>query len=936
MALYNATDGANWTNNANWLSNRPLGEWHGVTTDMAGRVSGLDLTQNNLSGTIPSELGDLSNLENLELGANRLSGPIPSELGRLTILETLYLYETQLSGPIPTELGQLANLIGLYLHENQLNGLIPVELGQLANLVVLALSGNQLSGSIPPELGDLAKLEGIFLGGSNQFSGCIPSGLGNVPDGDLSTLGLEYCGVSSDRAALVALYNATNGPNWTKRDNWLSTTAPLGDWHGVTTNGAGRVTGLDLGKNNLSGPLPAELGLLDNLTELVLAENLLSGPIPVELGNLTNLEVLGLSGNLTGSIPPELGNLANLKVLVITGPLLSGSIPPELGKLANLETLILTGTALSGPIPLELGNLSKLTVLSLANNNLTGPIPPELGNLSQLEGLYLDDNLLTGPVPDSFLDLRQLGVFSIERNNGLCLPATDAFLSQAGFKFGGQFCQGEDHAALVALYETTGGTNWNDNQNWLRNDRPLQEWAGVATDAEGRVSGLDLASNNLVGSIPPELGTLSQLSYLALNNNQLTGSVPPELGSLAELSVLDLGNNQFTGSLPPELGNLANLEWLNLSDNNLSGPIPSELGNLVRLQALALNNNDLVGPIPSELGNLQQLEHLELQNNSELSGRLPTTLTALVRLRLLDAESTDLCITNDSQFRAWLESIPYSRIRFCAWDFELVSGNFQFALPGTPLPEPIIMRVLDATGVPVAGATVRFTPDPGHGAANPSVVTTDVAGRVQTVWTLGPTTGRQELRARVDESSWAIFADATTPDSRVVSIMPVFGHEPATYYPEQEVLVAVRALDRLGRSVEGATVVFQPTSGDGSANPSRVVTNAQGEAQTTWTMGYGDYVQSLIAYVTEDISYPFLTSVAFPDRYALEALYHNMGGTDWTNQKNWTTDAPLEEWFGVSVDAAGSLIAVELDRNGLSGRIPPMIGAFAFSRPTAS
>ena len=172
---------------------------------------------------------------------------------------------------------------------------------------------------------------------------------------DLTGIGLLQASLETDREALVALYNAADGPNWSNNTNWLSD-EPSGKWHGVGTDRSGRVLSLYLDDHQLSGEIPAELGNLANLETLGLSRNQLSGEIPAELGNLANLEALGLSGNqLSGEIPAELGNLANLEGLGLSGNQLSGEIPPELGNLANLEGLSLSGNQLSGEIPAGVG-----------------------------------------------------------------------------------------------------------------------------------------------------------------------------------------------------------------------------------------------------------------------------------------------------------------------------------------------------------------------------------------------------------------------------------------------------------------------------------------------------------------------------------------------------------------------------------------------------
>lgn len=155
IALYNATNGDNWTNHENWCTDKPLYEWYGVSVNQNNRVYWLSLNNNQLNGSIPCELCNLTNLEYLSLYSNQLSGNIPSELGNLTNLKYLYLNGNQLTGSIPAELGSLTNLESLYLSDNQISGSIPSELGNLTNLESLYLSYNQLTGEMPEFIGNM-------------------------------------------------------------------------------------------------------------------------------------------------------------------------------------------------------------------------------------------------------------------------------------------------------------------------------------------------------------------------------------------------------------------------------------------------------------------------------------------------------------------------------------------------------------------------------------------------------------------------------------------------------------------------------------------------------------------------------------------------------------------------------------------------------------
>lgn len=142
--LYWATQGPNWLESRNWLTEAPLGEWYGVSTNETGRVGSLGLSDKDLTGPIPPEVGNLAALEVLDLNGNNLTGPIPREISNLTALQKLRLAGNQLTGPIPPEIGNLAALKRLYLDGNRLVGRIPAELGNLAALEVLDLNGNEL------------------------------------------------------------------------------------------------------------------------------------------------------------------------------------------------------------------------------------------------------------------------------------------------------------------------------------------------------------------------------------------------------------------------------------------------------------------------------------------------------------------------------------------------------------------------------------------------------------------------------------------------------------------------------------------------------------------------------------------------------------------------------------------------------------------------
>ena len=725
IALYEATDGPNWVDSENWLTDAPLGDWFGVETNREGQVVGLAMaywdqqteewTNNNVSGPIPPELGNLASLQYVRFFNNRLSGPIPPELGKLSDLRDLDFNSNDLSGPIPPELGNLANLEWLQLTSNALTGPIPLELGNLANLERLYLTSNALTGTIPPELGNLASLQYVRFF-NNRLSGPIPPELGKLSD---------------------------------LRD-------------------------LDFNSNDLSGPIPPELGNLANLERLYLTSNALTGTIPPELGNLANLEWLQLTSNaLTGPIPQsflELGRLRDFRIRRNEGLCVPGTSAfvawlreiedwDESEALCNasdvaaLKLLYETtgGTAWTesnrwpgdGAVEdwhgVTANSLGRVTILDLARNGLAGELPANLGTLARMIELRIGGNALSGPLP---LGLAELSLQTLHyAGTELCAPVEESFrawLTAIPSHEGTSVECGplSERYILEALYHSTGGPEWTHNENWLT-DAPLGEWYGVEVDDEGGVVELGFLANGLTGPIPRELGGLANLRSLYLFRGGLTGPIPRELGNLANLQTLSLGENDLTGPIPPELGNLADLRNLSLHDNELTGPIPNELANLANLQRLSLTanrltgripaelgelsnlrylylgrneltgpiptelggladlrrlnfaanrltgripaelggladleelylgENELAGPMPPEFGGLMRLRDLALQTNADLSGALPASLTDLAALETLQTGGTDLCAPSDAGFLEWLEGVANRRVALC-------------------------------------------------------------------------------------------------------------------------------------------------------------------------------------------------------------------------------------------------------------------------------
>jgi Leucine-rich repeat (LRR) protein len=521
ISLYNNTHGDNWTDNSGWKT-PPLftdgfampgteKNWCGVSVN-GGRVTRLDFYGNGLRGGIPSQLGNLSMLKSLRLDGNLLGGPIPSQLANLTNLEELSLRYDQLVGSIPSQLANLNQLKYLYLAHNQLTGSIPPQFENLKNLKNLYLENNQLEDGIPPQLGNL-----------------------------------------------------------------------------------GQLVKLNLDSNQLGGNIPPELGNLSNLQVLFLGFNQLEGSIPSQLGNLTQLQVLQLDGNqLRGSIPSSFSNLKNIYQLDIgynclyatqselkawlhshqadwkdcQGQCGEGITPPVVT--TNPITSFTDIDAVCG------GNVvSDGGVIVFARGVCWGAeINPKCNRYHRN---FTKDGTGTGSFTSHIKQLephRQYYVRAYAINN-MGISYGD------NVKFTGTIPVSE-RAALIALYKSTNGDQWRDNSAWKT--PPLftdgfampgteYKWHGVYV-SDAHVKGLDIWNNEMTGSIPKELGNLSQLQRLDLRDNDLSGSIPKELGNLIKLKILQLSGNQLGGTIPSSLANLTNIAYFAIDGNCLSAADP--------------------------------------------------------------------------------------------------------------------------------------------------------------------------------------------------------------------------------------------------------------------------------------------------------------------------------------------------------------------------
>jgi Leucine-rich repeat (LRR) protein len=567
-------DNASSTKMVRWKESDDCCSWEGVTCSDVGRVVGVNLDSESISGGLHN-----------------------SSLFRLQYLQSLSLADNFFGFPqIPPEFGKLTNLIYLNLSKNVFSyhgsgGQIPIEISRLTRLVTLDLSGD--GDDSLPDLAtlvqNLSELEELYLDGviisaqGNEWCQALSSSLPN-----LRVLSMSDCNLSGPlHSSLQKLQSLS-----IIRLNYNNLFAPVPDFFADFTN----LTSLCLYSCGLNGKFPKQIFQVPTLQTLDLSDNeLLQGSLP-EFHPNGSLQSLALSNtDFSGSLPDSIGNLKRLSIIDLSRCNFSGSIPDSMANLTQLVSLDISSNSFTGPIP-SFNMAKNLTRIYLYDNSFTGQITfIHWKELQSLEHLYLSSNLLVGSIPTSLFSLPLLQQLDLSNN-----------------RFSGQ------------IYEFSNVSSFqlhilDLSNNFLEGPIPMSlfELRGLED--------LVLSSNNFGGSLHVNaIQQLRNLSTLDLSNNNLlieSSGANSSLSSFPQIIQLKLASNKLK-TFPGFLRSLASIEILDLSDNQIHGEIPNWIWNLTHLVSLNLSYNNLEGSL---LNPPRALKILDLRSN-QLQGQLPTSL----------------------------------------------------------------------------------------------------------------------------------------------------------------------------------------------------------------------------------------------------------------------------------------------------------------------
>lgn len=450
-----------------------------------------------------------------------------------------------------------------------------------------------------------------------------------------------------------------------------------------------------------------------------------------------------------------------------------------------------------------------------------------------------------------------------------------------------------DRAALIDLYDSTSGWNWNTQTAWTHPQAHLELWHGVTVNERGRVTELRLSGNNLKGTLPDSLNRLAKLEVLDLSENGITGPLPGLLGSLNpdqshpewrslphELRDLNLSGNQISGELTTYIGNLGKLERLSLNRNNFSGPMPSKLGNLRELRILGLARNGFEGEIPALAAGSTKLERFHAHDN-KLYGTVTSSMKLLRNMRSFNLNNNALCSPRDEEYQQWVAGLE----RYLVDETGCTSPDrehliaFYNAMDGANWinNENWLSEKPAATwqGVVMSGeARVTGLGLPNNGLSGP----------------IPEVIASMDQIEAVDLSGNRLTGDAS----------------------------ALMGLPNLGQAILNRNPGLEGELPGGFSQMENVWYMAVREtgmcvADTMLGWWYGLMFNDGSPCIVDD------------DRAVLTAIYNAMGGPDWNRADNWNTDASLGNWAGVTLWTNGRVKRLVLRDNNITGPLPEQI-----------
>ncbi|GMY36256.1 receptor-like protein EIX2 [Fagus crenata] len=547
-------------------------------------LASLDLSSNQLQGSIPNAFGNMNSLEQLTLSDNQLEGHIPKSFGDICTLSILDLSTNNLDGQVLEFFHNLRgclkdSLRELYLSNNKLNGTLGKRIESLNKLEVLSVRSNMLEGVISEaQLSNFPKLYYLDLS-YNSFT--LNISFDWVPPFQLGYLYLRSCKLGPDF------------PNWIKTQrnlslldvssNKISNTIPTWFWDTPST-----LQYLNLSSNQIKGRLPNIFTKFRSLTLLDLSSNRFEGPLPIISSNLTSLN---LSKNKFSGLNSFMCSITGgmLRLLDLSSNHLSEEISDCIKHWQEVEFLNLAHNNLSGEIPSSLGSLTRLKTLELSNNSFSGELPWSLQNCTMLRFMLLQENTLSGKIPTWIGErMSSLIILSLRSNKfhgsiplQICLLVQIQFLDLSHNSISGNIPECLNNLTTmvhkVSYFLSGYYLVWYDIE-YVSGYRYLfyrKDGINIIVGWKGNMRSIDFANNKLTGNIPEEISSLIELKALNLSGNMLTGRIPQKIGQLEQLESLDLSRNKFFGSIPASMANLHYLGYLDLSYNEFSGKIPT-------------------------------------------------------------------------------------------------------------------------------------------------------------------------------------------------------------------------------------------------------------------------------------------------------------------------------------------------------------------------